>query len=103
MLDVSYREGCSDMAARDSTVLIFGLPPNSTDMDRGKSHGDMVPRMACVRPTVLYCGVSWLLLPTTVPGAQDTYLIGPLWCTADLAVQELDEKPHIPHLTVSRS
>ena len=32
---------CSDLVAPDGTVLIFGLPPNSTDSDRGASHEDM--------------------------------------------------------------
>lgn len=29
---------------RDGTVLIFGLPPNTTDGDRAGSHNDMVIR-----------------------------------------------------------
>jgi threonine dehydrogenase-like Zn-dependent dehydrogenase len=32
---------CSDMTAADGTVLIFGLPPNSTDEDRHSHHSDM--------------------------------------------------------------
>ena len=32
---------CSDMTAPDGTVLIFGLPPNSTDEDRHSHHSDM--------------------------------------------------------------
>lgn len=35
---------CSDMTAPDGTVLIFGLPPNSTDEDRHSHHSDMTIR-----------------------------------------------------------
>ena len=35
---------CSDMVKRDGTVLVFGLPPNTTDGDRGDSHSDMLIR-----------------------------------------------------------
>jgi threonine dehydrogenase-like Zn-dependent dehydrogenase len=45
---------CSDMCARDGTVLIFGLPPNSTDADRGDSHGDMVIRYSNLTKNITY-------------------------------------------------
>ena len=45
---------CSDMAARDSTVLVFGLPPNSTDDTRGRSHTDMILRYKNLTKNLTY-------------------------------------------------